>query len=180
MALLNKLLVAGMVAAGSAGCSPSPLDRNESPALTSGAAPAGSSDPAGAPAPAPGDAGGDVPATAAAGSGTPIPQYLRVATPPGGVEEDIGLKGVVRIRDGCIKVIDESGQDVLPIFPAGARWTVPGKEIRVGDVTVEDGRQVVWSVQPTRRDFRDGRPLRAGEQDVPAGCAASRYVRVLL
>lgn len=93
---------------------------------------------------------------------------------------DTGLKGTVRIRDGCIKVVDDSGQEVLPIFPAGARWTVPGKEIRVGEVAVRDGQKVIWSVQATDRNFRGDRALQPGEQDVPGHCTASRYVRVLL
>ncbi len=171
MALLNKLVAASLIAAGCQGCSPSPA--NDS----AGARP---------------DFGPVAPAAALAESGRPgeptavgparsaalpvIPQYRRTAPPASGVVMDIGLMGTVRIRDGCILVVDKSGASVLPVFPMGAEWTIPGKALRTDGRIVRDGERVVWSVEQTERSFRQGRPLQPGEQDIPDQCTASRYV----
>jgi hypothetical protein len=187
MALLNKVVAlgkvaaAGLLAAACQGCAPSATDETAGSRPDSGPASASASagDEAGAGSAGAAAAGQPAGPAAAGPAALPsIPQYRRVAPPPGGVGMEIGLMGRVRIRDGCVLVIDRAGASVLPVFPSGAEWTVPGKELRAGGRTVRDGEQVVWSVEQTERDFRQGRPAQSGEQDIPAHCTASRYVLV--
>ena len=111
--------------------------------------------------------------------GLPIPQYCRVRPQAGSVELDLGLRGTLRFRKGCIVVIDDSTAVVIPIFPSGTRWIDAGRALQFGNVRLSDGDEVVWSVHSTTRNFYGDRSPQSGEEPVPSSCEGDRYVRVL-
>ena len=120
-----------------------------------------------------------IPPTASS-SGGDIPQYRRIAPPPGFTEDELGLIGTLQLAAGCVVVVDKGAASVIPIFPVGSvRWREPARILSIGGRDYRSGDHVQWSVLAASRNFLE-KDASAGEIAVPARCAGDRYVKVIL
>lgn len=110
-----------------------------------------------------------------------IPQYRRVAPPPGFTEDELGMMGTLRLTGGCVTVTDRGAATVVPIFPIGSvRWREPGRVVSIGERDYRAGDEVQWSVLAANRDFVGTGVTGGGQVAVPDRCSGDRYVKVIL
>ena len=109
----------------------------------------------------------------------PIPTYLPAPAPPGSSSYDLGFEGRLSFADGCIRVVNPSGGFSIPVFPAGAFWRTPGRELEVQGTVFRDGDLLSSGGSQTIREFwRNAAPGYEQHTPIPDRCKGSAYYLV--